>query len=74
MGLIALVLLQDSADGEGIVNLFGGLNCRAAGRRGWVSRPISGAVGQAAVVVPVTSFHAVNRTAISRRYCSAASR
>jgi hypothetical protein len=31
-------------------------------------------VGQAAVASPVTWFHVVNRTAISRRYRSAVSR
>jgi hypothetical protein len=34
---------------------------------------ISCAVGQAAVVVPVTSFQVVNRTVISQRYSSARS-
>jgi hypothetical protein len=34
---------------------------------------VSGAVGQAAVVVPVTSFQVVNRTVISQRYSSARS-
>ena len=46
-----LAAVQSALVAEGIVNLFGGPNCRAAGRRGWASRPISGAVGQAAVVV-----------------------
>ena len=37
-------------------------------------RSVLGAVCQAAVVSPVTSFHVVNRVAISRRYRSAVSR
>lgn len=35
---------------------------------------VPGAVGQAAVVVPVTCFQVANRTVISRRYSSAPSR
>jgi hypothetical protein len=37
-------------------------------------RSVLGAVCQAAVASLVTSLHVVNRMAISRRYCSAASR
>jgi hypothetical protein len=37
-------------------------------------RSVLGAVCQAAVVSPVTSFHVVNRVVISRRYRSAARR
>jgi hypothetical protein len=50
---------------------------RAVGSRmgmAGTDRSVLGAVCQAAVASPVTLFHVVNRTAISRRYCSAASR
>ena len=50
---------------------------RAVGARmGMVGadRLVLGAVCQAAVVSPVTSFHVVNRVVISRRYRSAVSR
>ena len=39
-----------------------------------VDRSVLGAVCQAAVVSPVTSFQVVNRVVISRRYRSAVSR
>ena len=56
---------------NGTVNLLGLLECMGmVGSVGW----ISGAVGQAAVAVPVTSFQVVNRTVISWRYSSASRR
>jgi len=39
-----------------------------------MDRSVLGAMCQAAVASPATWFHVVNRAAISRRYCSAASR
>ena len=52
---------------QGTVNLLDCLEpVGMVGSVGW----ISGAVGQAAVVAPVTSFQVVNRTVISRRYSS----
>ena len=41
---------------------------------GWIGRVGLRGLCQAAVAVPVTSFHVVNRSAISRRYSSAPSR
>jgi len=56
---------------DGTVNLL-----KLSGSTGTVGSGcgrISGAVGHAVVVVPVTSFQVVNRTVISQRYSSARS-
>ena len=58
-------------DRAGTVNLL-----KLSGSTGMVGSGrgrISGAVGQAAVTVPVTSFQVVNRPVISQRYSSARS-
>jgi hypothetical protein len=63
--------MVDPIDRRGTVNLL-----KLSGSPGVVGRAaggISGTVGQAAVVVPVTSFQVVNRTIISQRYSSARS-
>jgi len=53
--------------GGGVVNLFGSSSCRITQGMAGADRPVLGAVCQAAVASPVTSFHVVNRMAISRR-------
>ena len=56
---------------KGTVNLL-----KLSGSTGMVGSGrgrVSGVVGQAAVVVPVTSFQVVNRTVILQRYSSARS-
>jgi hypothetical protein len=53
---------------------LGSSSCRITQGHGWGGSAGPRAVCQVVVASSVTLFHVVNRTAISWRYCSAASR